>query len=434
MEWRSPCFRVLLLAASVVAASGAPPPPGGKATHFLEAEPIHWPRGVDPDQWPAITEGVAVSEEGELRVWEQEEGHGSAWITASILIGAALVAVLLVLYWRSTSASKTPRSTRSDNEDENEDEEVEPFFPPWTINIALVGGYLLIGVLVLTTVEGWGLVLSFYVITQIVTTIGYGDVTVTTDGMRWFMTMYVFFGIALIANIISDVSSQLVKWETKKMRKMLRQAEKQAHGRAPADAAQDDHKVKDMNQLIASFMTLLFFVVTWALYFTFVEGCSCSYGFTKIQGCTRANCAEKGQNFNFARGIYSGVVTMTTVGFGDFTPKTMHGRLFGIVWMILGVFSFANFVTNLAHFIDGLRKEKERAQRMSADLFRHLDTNGNGTLSIAEFQSFFLLKQGIVTKSDLKHVQRVFTALDKDGTGGISLDEIESTFGQTALP
>ena len=36
-------------------------------------------------------------------------------------------------------------------------------------------------------------------------------------------------------------------------------------------------------------------------------------------------------------GVYWGVVTMTTVGYGDKTPKTTGGRMIAILWMLVSV-------------------------------------------------------------------------------------------------
>ena len=52
--------------------------------------------------------------------------------------------------------------------------------PGWT-NVILVIAYCMLGIIFLTQREGWQPETAFYVVVQIVTTIGYGDITVTTE-------------------------------------------------------------------------------------------------------------------------------------------------------------------------------------------------------------------------------------------------------------
>ena len=47
-------------------------------------------------------------------------------------------------------------------------------------------------------------------------------------------------------------------------------------------------------------------------------------------------------------GIWWSAVTMTTVGYGDRTPKSVFGRVLGIVWMFVAIILFANFTATVA--------------------------------------------------------------------------------------
>ncbi|MEZ4580818.1 MAG: ion channel [Caldilineaceae bacterium] len=51
------------------------------------------------------------------------------------------------------------------------------------------------------------------------------------------------------------------------------------------------------------------------------------------------------------RGIWEAIwwstVTVTTVGYGDKTPKSPAGRFVGILWMLLGLFLVANFTAGM---------------------------------------------------------------------------------------
>ena len=56
--------------------------------------------------------------------------------------------------------------------------------------------------------------------------------------------------------------------------------------------------------------------------------------------------------------LYFSVVTLTTVGYGDFTPETSAGKVFTIFYMLLGLSIFAAFVSMLAK-----QRQARRTQR-----------------------------------------------------------------------
>ncbi|XP_001633977.2 uncharacterized protein LOC5513742 [Nematostella vectensis] len=58
---------------------------------------------------------------------------------------------------------------------------------------------------------------------------------------------------------------------------------------------------------------------------------------------------------SFLRGTYEGFwwafVSMTTVGYGDRTPRTVFGRLFGVIWIMIGIIVVAFFTATFSSVI-----------------------------------------------------------------------------------
>ena len=53
-----------------------------------------------------------------------------------------------------------------------------------------------------------------------------------------------------------------------------------------------------------------------------------------------------------ANAFWVTIVTMTTVGYGDFYPKSHMGRLMGIIISLWGVFFVSLFVVSLTNLLN----------------------------------------------------------------------------------
>jgi voltage-gated potassium channel Kch len=54
------------------------------------------------------------------------------------------------------------------------------------------------------------------------------------------------------------------------------------------------------------------------------------------------------ENWSILDSLYFSIVTLTTVGYGDFSPTTTAGKLFAIIYMIFGLSLIAASISVLA--------------------------------------------------------------------------------------
>jgi len=284
--------------------------------------------------------------------------------------------------------------------------------------------WIAVGVAAVRYLEGWSALEGLYVIVQIITTIGYGDITVSSEHAKVFMGLYVVLTLLLLGAILTDLLDKFVKTNQEILRAKLRKVQA-----AMVDDVVGEDGAKaaygNMNELLSSFAIFAFFVVVGTVFYATYESCSCSHGVTRIDGCVDEKCAATGgATLSWVDAFYMALITLTTVGFGDHSPKSPTGRAVGCVWMLLGVVATGNFVSCFGQLLLSRDKEQTRIDRVSRELFNKIDKNHDGTLSRLEFRTYALIKFGLVTEENLEEIDELFFAIDRDGSGALSFNEI----------
>jgi len=119
--------------------------------------------------------------------------------------------------------------------------------------------------------------------------------------------------------------------------------------------------------------------------------------------------------------------TLTTVGFGQFSPQTELGRVVAIFWMLAGSLACGNFVSNFGQVVLQDKKVK-KMDDISRDIFDKIDANGSGELDLCEFRIYSLLKFGLISEEDMEDIDLLFHAMDADQSGALTYEEIEQYY------
>ncbi|KAB2808738.1 two pore domain potassium channel family protein [Phaeocystidibacter luteus] len=58
--------------------------------------------------------------------------------------------------------------------------------------------------------------------------------------------------------------------------------------------------------------------------------------------------------------LYFSVITLTTIGYGDFSPQTDFGKIFTLFYILLGIGIILTFVNTVFHHFNSVKKNPEK--------------------------------------------------------------------------
>lgn len=67
------------------------------------------------------------------------------------------------------------------------------------------------------------------------------------------------------------------------------------------------------------------------------------------------------EGWNWIDALYFSVITLTTVGYGDFSPQTTGGKIFTIFYIILGIGMILTFVHTLYNHYTEIRDKRKKS-------------------------------------------------------------------------
>jgi hypothetical protein len=144
------------------------------------------------------------------------------------------------------------------------------------------------------------------------------------------------------------------------------------------------------------------------------------------------------EEWTFIEALYWTVVTITTVGYGDYAPSSQAGRMV-VSWFIL--IACGAFAAILAGVVASYISIRHRAAAinfmitaLTSEKLAKMPRNAYGEVTRVEFVEHMLIKLGYVPAEDLEMVHACFDALDIDSNGHLDVtDLIRSDSGKVLL-
>jgi potassium channel subfamily K len=127
------------------------------------------------------------------------------------------------------------------------------------------------------------------------------------------------------------------------------------------------------------------------------------------------------EGWKWTDSVYYSIITGSTIGFGDFFPKTPLGRTWGIFFIPLAVAATGDVLGNVASSLLERRQSKVfkslMNRELSIDNLLAMDEDGNGNVSREEYVRFMLTEMGMVDSEEFDELYEQFARLDADGGG-----------------
>jgi hypothetical protein len=270
--------------------------------------------------------------------------------------------------------------------------------------------------------EKWSILDSVYFAVVTFTTVGYGDLAPTTQGGRLYTTFFGLYGLVIlgvflgiIGHTIGEMQRRHMKEIEKKASRKIIQMFEQTKDKEDGNRSElttftflgleRDLIQRDVLQVFALELPVLVLVVLVFLFIGWWEG------------------------WTFIDSLYFGVISFSSVGYGDIAAKSEEMRLLLIFFLPFAAAVFGEILGRIANlYIQRKNRQAERAfLKRSITLcdLRTMDVNKDGLVSKDEFLKFMLVALQKVDKESLDDLCRVFDSLDVSLSGMIGKEDLQ---------
>lgn len=304
-------------------------------------------------------------------------------------------------------------------------------------------GYLALSVGAFSFVfePSWTIIDSLYFAVGTFTTVGYGDLSPTTMGGKFFTMFFSLYGISILGIALGIVGTNVAEKQERAMKGARKRASKRlmtifdtvkndegtnqtsdgingsltdnylasiSINDFPSEESNEASSKPIINQIVSIFLSqlpVLCIILSLAALF-----------------------GKKFEGWSTLTSIYYCWITLATVGYGDFSPQSQPMRLFAVFFIPFSVAFAGDVIGRIATIF--VTREEERAEQlfMARELTMKdlliMDTDRSGDVSFDEFLSFMLVAMQKVDQDTVDGLREVFSGLDTNGSGSIMKEDL----------
>ncbi|KAK8642014.1 hypothetical protein V6N13_011377 [Hibiscus sabdariffa] len=238
-------------------------------------------------------------------------------------------------------------------------------------------------------------------------TIGYGDIIPNSMATKLFSILFVLVGFGFIDILLSGMVSYVLDLQENYL---LRTVQHEGRKKDPArsyivDVKKGRMRIRMKVGLALGVVVLCIGIGVGVMHFV--------------------------ENLGWVDSFYLSVMSVTTVGYGDRAFKTLSGRLFAAIWLLVSTLAVARAFLYLAEArVDKRHRRMAKwvlGHDMTVSEFLAADIDNNGFVSKSEFVVYKLKEMEKVPEKDIMQICETFDRLDVGNCGKITLaDLVES--------
>jgi len=257
-----------------------------------------------------------------------------------------------------------------------------------------------------------------YLFSQILTTVGYGDIVPARPRAQVFVAVYVVFTLMIIANIFSSVVAILrrhVEEYAAHLREAVSALQTEVETAQPAERLSARSQVS--KEIVQERMPALPWKSLGQSFLFFLSWCVLGVVFFM-------NYPGEGRSMTDA--IYMSVITLSTVGFGAYTPLTEAGKVFGAFWMLFGSSSLVALVGSFTELVAAMRT-REHYLKVYSELDKSERYRGlPERIDLHDFMRFAMVYQNLAEEDTLELIDKTFNELGPSSDGQLGREDVAS--------
>jgi hypothetical protein len=276
--------------------------------------------------------------------------------------------------------------------------------------VALFGGFLLFTNIILFTsahfdeVRPLTVIECAYFMTQVITTVGYGDITPAKTRGKIFVGVYVVLAFFVIALLVSQLQAVVVSRVNDYKEKLKKRMKIETPNSDLSRLARIKPEKPDPTDCFVAAGCFVVIAAIWVIFFH----------------------EWPGEEKTWLESCYMALITLTTVGFGAVTPVTEGGMMFSSFFMIIGTGALVSLVTHFSSWaLERVEWEAWAPEKFQNDVKALADEKlaKTGGLSELDFLCVTLVHKHILSAEQVKTIRDTYASMSarRSKIGGVSV-------------